>query len=364
MLIPIQDAVGQTTIFITILIALIFFTAQKKQTVSLDKTTSTSLKGFALLGVLFAHIGYALVQDTRFLFPLSIVGGICLNLFLFLSGYGLTQSMMEKPLSAWSFYKRRLDKILLPFWISLGLFLIMDASLLHIIRPWTEIIQSFFGFFPKADLYTSLNSPLWYITFILANYLLFPILFIRRSPLLSGLLLGGIGYFLTYLLPLPVSESVRDLYRIHILAFPLGIIFADLPFKRLQDRLERVDWLTIIIRTITAIGLLIVFASIALNHAEIGKGWAEQRMSLLAAASLLGAFLLSPIESRFLTLLGVYSFEIYLLHWPILSRYDLFYDRAPGAIATLIYLIFFLGIGYTLQKAVIYLTKIKKSSHS
>lgn len=369
MLIPIQDAVRQTALFIPILVALVVFTAQKKQTVALDKTTSTSLKGFAILGVLFAHIGYALVQDTRFLFPLSIAAGICLNLFLFLSGYGLTQSMMEKPLSIWTFYKRRLDKILIPFWISLILFLILDTIILNRFYPWTEIVQSFFGFFPRADLYTSLNSPLWYITFILANYLVLPLVFIRRAPMITGVLMAVIGAIATFILPLPVTEGVRDLYRIHILAFPLGIVAADLVSKKyskislwtekLRLRLEKMDWCTLGVRLLLAIGLGYIFANIALNHAEIGKGWAEQTMSLLAAASLLGAFLISPFESRFLFVIGLYSFEIYLLHWPIMSRYDLFYGRVPASIATLLYLLFLLGMGYGLQTGIQKMTNRK-----
>lgn len=369
MLLPIVNAVIQTRIVIGILAIILLVSMRRKTAVGLSKDETNQLKGFAVLGVIFAHIGYALVQDTRFLFPLSVIGGVCLNTFLFLSGYGLTQSMLEKPLSPWSFYKRRLDKILIPFWISLVIFFVADGLVLHRFYSGKTILESFLGFFPVANLYASLNSPLWYITFILGYYLLFPLIFIRRAPAVSALSMAALGYLITYHLPLPVSEGVLKLYQTHILALPIGMLAAafskshsEILVKvknRLTDTFERKTASLFILRSLIAILALIFFSWISLDHAAIGSGWMEQWMSLLAMVALLKACIIAPISNRFLALMGIYSFEIYLLHWPILSRYDIFYQHLPAAVATILYLLLFLIVGYGLQQLTILLGKRK-----
>ena len=361
MILLIGDAVQQTTILIIALIVALVLTIRKKPSVALTKDLTTHIKGFAILGVLFAHIGYALVQDQRFLFPLSVAAGVCLNLFLFVSGYGLTQSMRQKELSIGTFYKRRLDKILIPFWMTLIPFFVADALILHIQYTWTEIAQSFLGFFPRADLYANVNSPLWYITFIIACYLIFPLVYTKRVPVVSSLLMALIGYIITFQLPLPVRQSVLSLYQTHILALPIGMLIADLfasdhhPWKSIIARLSH--WFaqknrrTLGIRLLICLILIVLFANIVISHAAIGQGWMEQWMSLLAMFLILGACMMSPFEYRFLHLIGLYSFEVYLIHWPILSRYDVLYARIPASIATIGYLILFLGLGYALQRS-------------
>lgn len=359
MLAQITDAVGQTQIFAIALIAMTVVSLRWKISIGLSKHATTELKGFAILGVLFAHIGYALASDNRFLSPLSVAAGVCLNVFLFLSGYGLTQSLSEKPLSVWQFYKRRLDKILLPFWISLIIFLVADAVLLKLHYPWTEVIQAAFGFFPRAHLYENINSPLWYITFILGYYLLFPILFYKRAPVVTALALAAIGTLLVEL-PIPLIENVRHLYESHIYALPFGILAAwifsnafpkvEALTKRMKDLFVERKFVPIAIRVVVSVILGAIFSDLVVHHSAVGKGFEEQLMGLIALIFLLGSVLAFPFESKFLMLFGVYSFEIYLLHWPILYRYDVLYKSLPAALATLAYLAVFLILGYGLQK--------------
>lgn len=359
MLIPIADAVRHTQIFAIILGVLTIVSLRRKSSIGLSKHATTELKGFAVLGVLFAHIGYALVTDTRFLFPLSVAAGVCLNAFLFLSGYGLTQSLQEKPLAAVPFYKRRLDKILLPFWIGLVVFLAADALLLRLSHPWQEIAQAFLGFFPRANLYENINSPLWYITFILGYYLLFPALFYRRAPIVTALAFAAIGTLLVEL-PIPLIANVRHLYKSHIYALPFGILTAwavslqvpaiETAGTRLRRFLMEKRFVPIAMRIAVAIVSGTIFCNLVVYHAAVGKGFEEQLMGLIALVFLLVAALAFPFESRFLMLFGTYSFEIYLLHWPILYRYDVIYKSLPASMATTVYLAVFLLLGYGLQR--------------
>jgi peptidoglycan/LPS O-acetylase OafA/YrhL len=98
MQIEIINASTQNIIFITLFLAVLLRSVKKIQTNhSFTPSTTEELKGIGILAVVFSHIGYFLVNDHRFLFPLSTIAGVGVNLFLFLSGMGLTFSSIKNP---------------------------------------------------------------------------------------------------------------------------------------------------------------------------------------------------------------------------------------------------------------------------
>ncbi len=357
--IPITDAVTQTWWVILALSAAIIFTIRQKRALALTKETTQELKGFAILAVLFAHIGYALVDDTRFLFPLSISAGVAVNLFLFLSGYGLAQTSGRESPSPLAFYRKRLSGLYLPLWVTLIVIIALDAWRLGLGRSATEIVQSFLGIFPKADLSQSLNSPLWYFTFIVGHYLLFPLVYRAARPFRSALLFGAIGWLLAFFIPWPIDLGVRSLYQLHVLAFPFGMGVAGIAqngnswpshvYARWQAWSEKRRNASFLIRLGASLVLLVPFVFLSL-HAAIGQGvWREQLVSLVTMACLILFFLVKPFESRFLQMMGRYSYEIYLLHWPLLARHDILYASLPAGFATVSWAIFLTAAGKGLQ---------------
>lgn len=360
MIVPISDALHQTQTFIVFLLIAVLASSRMHGDISLSKERSAELKGVAILTVIFAHIGYYLTTDNSFLSPLSISAGVGVNVFLFLSGYGLTHSALQRHDGILGFYKKRLSKIFIPLWIILPILLLVDWLFLHITRSPTTILQSLIGFFPKADLYESLNSPLWYFTFIVGNYILFPLVFWKRAPVLSAIALALIGRYITkHVYPEFVDEGVQGMYLVHLYAFPLGIAAAGTVlhvhkwFKHLWHKISTSihehPHITLALRWIASATLLWFFAYASL-HADIGKGpWPEQKQSLITMTSLILLFMVKPFESRFLALVGVYSYEIYLFHWPLLYRYDFLYSRFPPALATILWLTCFLVIGKGFQ---------------
>lgn len=361
MAIPITAAVTQTRWVILALGAAIFLTLQKKPALALTKEATQELKGFAILAVLFAHIGYALVDDTQFLFPVSISAGVAVNLFLFLSGYGLARSSARVPLSALAFYRKRLQGLYLPFWIALIGVLALDAFRIGRTYPLAETIVAFLGFFPRADLLQDINSPLWYFTFIIGHYLLFPLAYRHARPIRSALAFGAISLTLPSF-PWPILAGVQPLYKLHALAFPLGLFTAGLTRRfgahldalhaRWQAWDRRVGRQAFLLRIGAASLLVIPFAFLSLN-AAIGQGaWREQGVSLVTMAVVLLLFLVKPFESRFLKGMGAYSYEIYLLHWPLLSRHDGLYGWLPASVATVGWVGLLAGLGLALRRVV------------
>lgn len=356
--IDILNPVSSTYIFGAVLfVGLLFSLRKKESTELLPPTLSQELKGFAMLAIILAHIGYFLVNDHRFLFPLSIFAGVGVDLFLFLSGFGLALSALRKKLSPRDFYRRHLPKLYIPFWIVLTVLFVTDFLLLNTTRSWSYIVQSFFGFFPHANLFTDINSPLWYFTFILFFYLIFPILFFKQRPLLSAILMYGVVQSILFL-HLPILKNVEHLYLLHTVAFPLGVATAGL-YQRYSKKREYVEHQIKKVSVWILVPSMLCIAGIFSYFAYFsGVGTpSQQYISLLVTLLLLILFILKPFRISLFYLLGIYSYELYLIHWPLMSRYDILYSHLPAWLATTLYIPLLLGLGWFLHRVVMTIFK-------
>jgi peptidoglycan/LPS O-acetylase OafA/YrhL len=329
---------------------------------------SQELKGLAILSIVFAHISYMLVTEKQYLYPLSIAAGVGVDIFLCMSGYGLTVGMLKRRQAPLEFYRRRLIKVFIPLWVALVILFAADALFLQRYYPPLYMLQSLLGWFPRADSMADVNSPFWYISWLLLFYVLFPLLFMPARPWLTALLLAAIANILAVVDPLRLQ--VDWLHHLHTNAFSLGILAAwflrEVPGQRnaLVEKLRELRNSPVL----TAIPLLLLIglaAYLTAHHAAIewprssslleGAGFEagdfiEQLASLGALVALLVVAILKRVESRFLHLFGVYSFETYLLHWPLLSRYDVFFRHLQPWLAPFVWLAVFIGAGWLLQR--------------
>lgn len=354
MIISITDPIQSTWIFSLILGAALLISIKPRKIAEwFPASLTTELKGAAILMIVLSHIGYFLVSDTRFLWPLSIMAGVGVNLFLFLSGFGLSASSLQKDLSAWQFYKRRLLKLFIPFWLALAVFLAADFFILGRSYSLGFTFKAILGIFTHADLYKDIDSPLWYLTFIIFYYLLFPLIFSKKRPWLTAIILFTAVEIFVRSEP-AVFNNVMHLYKVHTIAFPLGVLAAwavtKLPHVDILERLSR-GWKAIGYYLVMA-GLLAAFAYANVNSGIGESALKEQWMSVLAILSIVLVFVMKKTEFRLFTLFGLYSYEIYLWHWPIMYRYNIFYGHMPDWLATVLYLALFIGIGWAAQKAV------------
>ncbi len=347
----ISNGAEQTVLFGLVFCAVFLCTLFLKKNYTPFSLTQ-ELKGFAMLTIIFAHIGYALSTDPAFLFPFSILSGVGVNLFLFLSGYGLTTSGLKKEETILMFYKRRLLKLFIPFWIILGTFLALDFFVLGKTYTLAFLLQSIFGIFIHADVQIDFNSPFWYFSFILFYYLLFPIVFNKKRPWIGAIILYFIVWKTVQINP-PLLSHVLNLYEVHMLAFPLGITGAWLMATQhhVVETCKRMCLSYAKYFYIPTMASLLWFISYFAIHANVGaEPYLEERTSLMIMATLILLFTIKKRESKLFSLFGVYSYEIYLLHWPLLYRYDLLYVHLPAWVATLMYLIVFIALAKLLQK--------------
>jgi peptidoglycan/LPS O-acetylase OafA/YrhL len=252
-------------------------------------------------------------------------------------------------------------KVFIPFWIALIGFFILDALVLQRTYSPAYIVRSLLGFFPRADMADDVNSVFWYISWILFYYLLLPLVFMRRHAWLSALILLAAGQALVWWNP-PAIELVTRLYKVHTVAFPLGMLAAWLLYEGREQPNQLAQWLrehreklstTQYISTLIALAALVAYSA---YNSGIGESeWKEQTMSIVTTLALVLLFALKRVELRALTLIGLFSYEIYLLHWPLLSRYDVIYHALPAAPATFVYLALFIGLGWFIQHAATWL---------
>jgi len=329
-------------------------------------STTTELKGFAILAIVFSHIGYFLATDHHFLYPFSTIAGIGVDLFLFLSGFGLTISALKNRRTIKDFYTSHFSKLFTPFWIILIFFSLLDFFFLKISYPWQDIIKAFFGIFTRADIYKDFDSPLWYFTFILFYYLVFPLIFNKKYPWLSAIFLFILSYFFTTLNPHYFSGVVY-FYSLHILAFPIGMIAAwFLYISSIKEKIalcftktkSTIHKNTQQIIRYTFMAFLVAMISYLSYHVGSNTNiYIEQIISVCAVLCIIALFIIKKIEFKILSLLGIYSYEIYLFHWPLIYRYDFLYKYIPASFATILYLILFVILGWLLQKTSQYIIK-------
>ena len=366
--ITITNVPESNMIVIAVLIAVLFLTFRKsKHTEIFPISVTQELKGLGILTVVFAHFAYMLVTNAEFLFPLSIIAGVGVDLFLFMSGYGLSVGMLKRPMPVLDFYKRRLIKIFIPFWIALIFIFAADAIFLQINYPVPYMIQSFLGWFPTAIGFGDVNSPFWYITWMIMFYALYPIVFSVKRPWLSALILAVIATLLGVYNPFDMGDNW--LHRLHTLAFPLGIVAAWLLMKTIEKENKLVKYLEDFRNKSTGISryviIILMFALVVYmslhttaNHwptltAILGKGYfVDQFTSLVIMFAFIVIFSLKKLDNKFLAIYGLYSFEVYLIHWPLIGRYDVFFDIFPAGVAVIAWIITFILVSWLLQKIV------------
>jgi len=361
--------VAQSNIIVIIcLIAVFLLTLRKTQHTDIFPVPTTQeLKGLGILTVVFAHFAYMLVTNADFLYPLSIIAGVGVDLFLFMSGYGLSVGMLKKPMPVLEFYKRRLIKIFIPFWIALIIIFAADILFLNIDYSFSYILQSLLGWFPTARGYGDVNSPFWYITWMIMFYALYPIFFSVKRPWLTALILATIATLIGVYNPFDLQDNW--LHRLHTLAFPMGIVCAWLLRKEKDKENKLVTFLTNFrnnskgIARYIVIGLMlvaVVYFSLRSNAghwptltALLKQGYfVDQIMCLIIMLAFIVIFSLKKLDNKFLAIFGLYSYEVYLIHWPLMSRYDVFFNILPAWGAVIAWLITFIVVSWLLQKLV------------
>jgi len=334
----------QSIIFAGLLaLAFLLLIRRRKDLSFFPKSVTAELKGLAILMIILGHVGYFLVNDHHFLYPLSVAMGVGVDLFLFLSGFGLAISSLKKKLPLTPFYLKRFSRLLLPLWIMMLIYIPLDYFLLHRQYDTATIIQTALGWVKQADLFNDFNSPLWFLTLIVFYYILFPLVFRRKMPELSAVFFYLAGLIILKF-DLTILKDVQRLYELHYIAFPLGILTASMMTRLPEAGTAVANWLEkkerfVNIARLILLSVLFYGALYFSLHSGVGaEKYIAHTISLLTTGLFVAAFLIKKTEWKLFTLFGLYSYEIYLLHWPLVYRFDFLFRFLPAGLAMAIYL--------------------------
>lgn len=194
------------------------------------------LKGVALLLLLLHHLFFIqnglyddiqLYENHFLVNELGKFGKLCVAIFVFLSGYGLTvQANKSHEIKLGEFYKKRFTKLYLNYWfiwiifVPIGiLFYHRTFEIVYATHIWEKLIIDIAGLSFAFGFY-GYNATWWFYSCIIVLYLLFPFLYRLLGKYNMILILLGLG---VYLLNLFVLRSINQ----YLISFILGMIVAN-----------------------------------------------------------------------------------------------------------------------------------------
>jgi len=291
----------------------------------LSRPVTVELRGLAILLVIVGHIGvHILIPEQQGHFP--VLGQYGVSIFFLLSGYGLTRSYFARPLMAGEFIRRRLSRVMIPYWIVTAIIVTLDTVVLDKSYTLTDLAATLLGF-NGSLVVRSIDYVRWYITVLLIWYFLFMLIWkTMRGRKRKALCCFGIGSILI----------ICDYYIYSIgyayLSFPFGVVIG-LYYDELYNLYKAIPKNRLLLGAGAVILANWLFRSFLLEYIDvfmptIGMAFIAELSWLLVASSLavIGSVLI-PFYSPFLHIIGKYSYGIFLLHGALMIKYDFFLFR-------------------------------------
>ena len=277
-------------------------------TFNLSKEVSACLKGVSCLLIVLHHwcsglsgVGY----DNILVRLLTQAGGVTgVAIFFFLSSYGLTRSQLVKKDSISLFFTKRLSKVFIPLVLTNALWLVLRYD-------GQTFVQSFLQILNVSDL---LDRATWFCNIIIVCYVIFYVSNRLKSDWMK-ILTSWILIFVLAAILLACFPR-RPFYVYSLIAFPLGGMVAILQ-ERMKATQLMVNTFVPVIAVFGILSLLIVdyrahllanlyCIAVILCLMLIVLVLQKNRTSLLSKA-------VSRIKEP-ASVIGLYSYEIYLLH--------------------------------------------------
>lgn len=306
-----------------------------KKIILFTKDDTAFAKGIALILLLIHHLFFKgagiryeglYIGGFEIYSILSLLGKVCITIFVILSGYGLSESFKSRKEGYLKFIYRHTKKIYLNYWffwlvfVPIGIFFFgRTLSLVYGDPLWPKLLINFFGMQELFRFY-GYNPTWWFVTLIVLLYLLFPILnlLVEKLKAWSLVLFTGLMY-LNLLIDINKFPLINVLY-IYMASFALGIylsktdglskITSYFSFKKskwfiypivlgLFTLLRIFVQLKVGVLEATKLDAVYGLAIILFSHQFFRRGWLTEQIRLI----------------------GVHSFNIFLFHTFIYSLF-------------------------------------------
>lgn len=292
---------------------------------ALTRQDTSVMKGIAICAMLCHHLYACPISESVMPYHgimewIGVFGKVCVALFLFCSGYGL--SVNYTPISIMNdvqFIARRLVKFYANYWVIFVIFVPISVLVFHrsFSIPYGE--DAILPISLLSDVLGLQGAKSYNITWgfnqlIIVLYLLFPILYrlIQRIPWVTMIVIMAAIHFENYY-PSPMDEFVIWKFPF-ALAFVMGIIW-----NKYENALPKLSsWLSEhqIIFGIVSVMMLITMILLRMNH--IIPQWTDINMdaflSCATALVVISVIRWIPYVKDAFVFLGKHSMNIYMIH--------------------------------------------------
>jgi len=332
------------------LLLVTLMTLRKKPSTLLDFSQTEQLKGLAMLFVVVGHFWLHVCNEHG---PFLYIGDYAVTLFLLLSGYGLMTSNIARRVNAREFVTKRLRKILVPYWVATIGIIALDYILLQKHYPLHELLLTFSGI-NLSEALKFFDYARWFITLLLIYYLAFFFCAKLWSPPSATL---ALLCFSLVLILFRRTEFFPLGARHQLLAFPLGCLLA-LIFPSIEHG-ERINLRRQIVSlAFTALAMLFIFLGRNKNGSSLEKvlfyldGYILPYLYCLILALTISVLASTGYTSKFLGLCGYLSYEVYLIHGPLLVKYNPvlgYFENNAMLVGILLWGSLLFGLAYALK---------------
>jgi peptidoglycan/LPS O-acetylase OafA/YrhL len=272
--------------------------------------TVNRLRGYALLLVLVFHSGGML--DL----PDLIHGETGVDIFLMISGYILAVYCVDTPTKV--FLRRRFFRIFPAYWFALALFVSLEAYFSGVRHSLLDLGLHVVGLhgFARGRFLWGINDSFWFISIIVFCYCIF--LGVRRH-------LHDLAFMISACSFLTAGLAIYYLWSGHLQNIPFMVPrVPDFFIGLMAGQLASGRGIEFRPGPLLAVALLLV-AYVGVSNAIDGHD------VVLALAFLCAYLCLEPVMERgaigrlvlgLLGVLGTYSYELYLLHQPLMRNYS------------------------------------------
>lgn len=370
-----------------IIIGVLFFIPNKKVINNerfLNKTLTNEVKGLAILMIVIHHLCRHTISNAFDLVAFYDLGYVGVALFLFLSGYGLTSSLINKGND--NFFLKKIFRIYIPFILMNLLWFSVDYYFFHTRSELQMVTDHIFGIIIADRNY-------WYIPFLIFWYIVFyfvmklkinnksksilmilvsiiivvnPIFINPRGNAFSfpfGIIVGLYKEQSMYLYSNIIkTKKVKSVFIIGLLMS----IFYYIGSVSLKFHLEETVRLFYILcicifyffynRTMImeklSLTILLMISTVMFSFSDI---FTFISLSIFSLFSIVFVIIIVDIVkgnkvSVFFNFLGNISFELYLIHGALMYTYDFILYKMPIEISFIIYFVLVVFISKVLNK--------------
>ncbi|HZD59439.1 MAG TPA: acyltransferase [Anaerolineae bacterium] len=268
-------------------------------------------------------------------------------LFFIASGTGLALLMNKKKITWLEFYRSRVLRIYIPYWIALAIALLFYFLGFNVsITPPTNALRWIANIL-LFDLFSgyTIQPHLWFLFAIIRLYALFPFIYwFAKKTGFSGLagmfVLQFLAFSLYNIFPDPLLKTFLTRVLVWILPFHLGT-YVGLMLVSNREKTER------ILHKLFPLGLIMWGVGTVANNYPKGN---PITFTFISVGILIVVFKVASLNWRVPAINNI-SYETYLIHITVLALLSPTLKLLPTGIIYLIFLAISLCAGYLVKRA-------------